>query len=391
MINYYSELELDSNLTIDELEEEIKALQKKWIRRQTSANQEKRHEAENKIQMIADAKDVLLDPASKRTYDDELYAYENQVVEQQQTQQTPTSGGYYHISDEEFEELVERYWVYADANDYSSALAQSQHLTTVAPDNFLSWFLHGYSNRQFGNNELSIGYFNKAIEMNPSHESSYVQLGVALLSLKRRNDAYQAFQKGLQINPNSEIAIRNTANLLLDDGQVDEAISLYEKLIELRNDDYSNELLAQAYYKKGEYALPHYESGYYFYEDDKIEYFIEQATKANELYPSDFYAKEIKNAQKAKRKTYDWSKITLLLIPLIFSELGFLSLVLFGVLIYFSVRPTWEINRRKNHGVKTTFDKISGVYTKTVGFAFVALIGIVFALFGASINTKKWT
>ena len=72
MVNYYLELELNSALSTAELDQALKKLSMKWRQRVNAPSLEARQEAERKVQMINEARNILLDEQKRAEYDDRL-------------------------------------------------------------------------------------------------------------------------------------------------------------------------------------------------------------------------------------------------------------------------------------------------------------------------------
>lgn len=389
MINYYSELNLDMSLSDDELEKEIKVLQKKWMNRSNSANQDKRHEAEKKIQLLSEAKEILTNYEKKQQYNLQLKKHNtDSSLNTNSGPQESTA----QLSEEEFKQKKSAILKLLNLKDYPTAITHGQQLTSLAPGNKDSWYLYGLTNRLFGNYDLAISHFNKALELDPTHGLSYLQLGHVYNTINQKKQAFSYYDRALKLNPNSIDCHRNMGVLLRDNGEYDEAFEHFTKLFELDPSEDSKQYMADIYFCKGRSVLYSDENNYYYYEEDKITYFIEMLTKSKEYSDDPFYDNEIQRATKASAKTYDWSKITLLTLPLfVIGGSEFLAFILLCAIIYFSIRPRWEINRRKNHGINMPFDTFAGFYTKSIGFFLVFMFSIIVAFIGISINTNDWT
>ncbi len=72
MINYYVELELNSASNSAELDVALKKLSMKWRQRMNAPSLDARQEAERKVQMINEARSILLDELKRAQYDDQL-------------------------------------------------------------------------------------------------------------------------------------------------------------------------------------------------------------------------------------------------------------------------------------------------------------------------------
>jgi type IV pilus assembly protein PilF len=114
----------------------------------------------------------------------------------------------------------------------------------------------GVQAQQAGNIQEALSEFQRAIQLDPDNAESRNALGILLhLSFKRPDEAIEHYQKAIEVRPNFSEARTNLANVYLDQGQYDQAIKLYEQVL---NDMlYPTPFIAQgnmgwAYYKKGD-------------------------------------------------------------------------------------------------------------------------------------------
>ncbi|MFL5344809.1 MAG: social motility TPR repeat lipoprotein Tgl [Hyalangium sp.] len=114
----------------------------------------------------------------------------------------------------------------------------------------------GVQAQQAGKIQEALSEFQRAVELDPDNADAQNALGILLhLSFRRHSDAIEHYQKALEVRPNFSEARTNLANVYLDQGQYDEAIKLYEQVL---NDMlYPTPFIAQgnlgwAYYKKGD-------------------------------------------------------------------------------------------------------------------------------------------
>jgi type IV pilus assembly protein PilF len=114
----------------------------------------------------------------------------------------------------------------------------------------------GVTAQQAGNVQEALSEFQRAVEMDPDNADAQNALGILLhLSYRRLGEAIEHYQRAIELRPNFSEARTNLANVFLDKGQYDEAIKLYEQVL---NDMlYPTPFIAQgnmgwAYYKKGQ-------------------------------------------------------------------------------------------------------------------------------------------
>ncbi len=116
----------------------------------------------------------------------------------------------------------------------------------------------GLQAQQSGSIPEALSEYQRAIALDPDNADARNALGILLhLSYRRHAEAIEHYQKALEVRPNFSEARTNLANVYLDQGQYDQAIKLYEQVL---NDMlYSTPFIAQgnmgwAYYKKGDTA-----------------------------------------------------------------------------------------------------------------------------------------
>ena len=88
MENYYRELNIAPTATEEEIKKAILRERRLWSNRTNAPDLERKQEAERKVALLANAEQVLLDPARKQQYD---HALRTAPVDQPQVNQVPVS------------------------------------------------------------------------------------------------------------------------------------------------------------------------------------------------------------------------------------------------------------------------------------------------------------
>ena len=88
-------------------------------------------------------------------------------------------------------------------------------------------------------------HFQKALEINPSFVEAHNNLGVLLAQQGQSAEAIRHFQKALELQPDCADAYNSVGNVLADQGHLAEAITNYQKALELNPD------FAAAHYNLG--------------------------------------------------------------------------------------------------------------------------------------------
>jgi tetratricopeptide (TPR) repeat protein len=119
------------------------------------------------------------------------------------------------------------------------------HTLACTPDNAVAHLNLGLALGTEGRLDEAIEHFQRASEISPNHPQAYNNLGNVLVWKGRPEDAIANFARAIQIQPDYAEAHNNLANMLAKKGQFAEAIAHYQKAIQL-NPDY-----ADAHYNLG--------------------------------------------------------------------------------------------------------------------------------------------
>ncbi len=85
-VNYYAVLDLDRDLSLDQLHEQLKQLRRKWTQKANAAsNTEARHKAEDMLSTLQDASEVFATEKSRASYDKKLQ--KSSVADQEAVEQ----------------------------------------------------------------------------------------------------------------------------------------------------------------------------------------------------------------------------------------------------------------------------------------------------------------
>jgi tetratricopeptide (TPR) repeat protein len=84
-----------------------------------------------------------------------------------------------------------------------------------------------------GRADEAITQFNKALEIQPGYAVAHNNLGNALLRLGRTSDSYAHLEKALEFDPRNVEAHNNMGNTLVQMGRTDEATAHYSKAVEI--------------------------------------------------------------------------------------------------------------------------------------------------------------
>jgi len=110
-------------------------------------------------------------------------------------------------------------------------------MTNKPPDDpklkIVEFLEQGNALYDLGKHEEAINAYNKAIELNPKLASAWYNKGVALTNQGKDDEAIVAYDKAIEIDPKHASAWYNKGNALYNIGKYEEAIIAYDKAIEI--------------------------------------------------------------------------------------------------------------------------------------------------------------
>ena len=123
-----------------------------------------------------------------------------------------------------------------------------QQALTIDPVHADSLFLMGLLAVEAGNGDLAVNWFARALGQSVKVEY-LVALGAVLRGLRRFDEASKAFDKAVQLNPESPQAWKSLANVLSEAGRTEESLLAWEHLLKLDPGD--NDAAYQCFEKRG--------------------------------------------------------------------------------------------------------------------------------------------
>lgn len=194
-VNLYEQLELDPSLSCQEMEKELKKLQKKWKSRQNAPTLEVRQDAEIKCKLIKEALEKLTDENKRAAYD-----YEARQNKNRKTETRPMPG-------KEKEKAAT-----LDYDDVDSILEVCHQLVAEENDNEL---------QRLTLNAIRHGIQNDVI---------YFYYGLTCSLQENYSEAERAYKLALELAPHHETYTQRYAEVLVNLKRHDEARNLYFEL-----------------------------------------------------------------------------------------------------------------------------------------------------------------
>jgi hypothetical protein len=80
-------------------------------------------------------------------------------------------------------------------------------------------------------------FYQKTIELNPSHAEAYCNIGIIFQNRGHLDQATNFYQKAIESNPHMATAFNNMGTAFQDKGQLDEAMTFYQRALQIDSND----------------------------------------------------------------------------------------------------------------------------------------------------------
>ena len=107
------------------------------------------------------------------------------------------------------------------------------NLSNLDPNYLNSYFKKGLALINLKKYEDAIESYNRAIELDPNFKEAYLNKGIAKFNLNKNEDAIECLNKAIELDPNLEEAYLCKAYALWNLRQYQDAIELFNKEIQL--------------------------------------------------------------------------------------------------------------------------------------------------------------
>lgn len=348
-VNYYAELNLDPGASQEELEEQLKKMRRIWISRaSTGANPAKRQEAEQKVVLIREATELLLDKKKREKYDRQLDQMGEAGTAEQQEFDEPATSNTSFLDNAALMDMLESCY---NNSQYNQAIAAANKLiengaADVATYRYLilCYTEKGEENRAYQTLEL----IKKAF---PDDPDALLLISMTLLRgvTGKEKEARPYLDRLIQMGYGEHIDVTALdIEYQIDCGNVEAAEQKTNAFISQngRNQDFCISI-ANAYVQAANKNATEYGGDVYFETKEDFNNFSSMIEKANDLYVFEGNDQLLKNYKKTTMVQGWWIGV---LCSLLYGYAAFsinswlLGIVCFafaGALIYYSRVPNW--------------------------------------------------
>ncbi|HYH86589.1 MAG TPA: tetratricopeptide repeat-containing serine protease family protein [Pyrinomonadaceae bacterium] len=107
------------------------------------------------------------------------------------------------------------------------------------------YYRSGLNSLWLGNYDSALGFFETAVNKNPSRAEAWIQVGFCKVKQGKNHDAIRAFEQALRLKPNSYEAINKLGDAYYHAGNYYKALEYYKHAVALRPD------MAEGFYNLG--------------------------------------------------------------------------------------------------------------------------------------------
>lgn len=348
MVNYYAELGLDRGLGISELEQQLKALKRKWTTRASSASStDKRQEAERMVALIKEASTTLLNKDSKAKYDRKLDKDPSGSQTAASSYESTAPIPDFSNTNAAFLDLMEQFY---NSGNYNQALAVANKVFESGTATVDIYRLSSLCYIEQGDNNGAYRILGNMRSAFPNDEEASMVFAIFCIRLlpehasEGQSCVVQLLKNGYQ--DNSTVAALDAECSLLS-GDVPLAEKKVSDYLSRNNNDQSyRQDMCGAFSRYADSFMTNYGGDNYFDSQEAFDNWAKYTKRALELYPDSGLKKQYDdNVAVVGGKQFvtdNWLGIACCaLYTLAFFPLG----ILLVAMIYFSIVPKWMIHR----------------------------------------------
>lgn len=344
-VDLYRELELDRSWSEEEIRKDLNEKQKIWIRRQGSCNDtEQSLLIDDILNKIMEARKFLCKEIKRKQYDKALdQAYKDGKIKDDTQEKLIT--------------LLEQARAYYRKGNIKLATKCAEEAIAGQVNDPGAYDLLARCYYEMSDYDKAIGAVDDGIRIfDDNLNLHWLGARIATIGSKDFDDAQRRINVLIEKAPENSIGHSEQIYLHLRKGDEDLAFQEIDTYIEAHPDDES--------FKKGvAYDLDAYSNNCFYYDEtdnttfiaDKESYekCLKLRTKASEIYQDEHTNNQLENAKYFGQKKWNsWNMESIksltglgILFFLLSPQIGLVFLAIDAVLIYFSFRPYWQINK----------------------------------------------
>lgn len=361
MVNYYEEFNLDPNMSGEDICAALFQEKKKWIHRQNANDLNKRQLAEQKIALIEEAAVIFSDKLKRDQYDLKMLKGkkkagakgQQQTAQQNYDQNAGAQSDSQEAHDSNIETIIANAKSYYESGNSNNTIAYCNRMIGSGAD---SPYLYNYLGLAYWENDNvkeAIDTFLKAVSIYPQEPLFCANLASVLM--KANGDYATAkpyIDRALSMDPNNSYYLGLEATYMFCTGDVDAAeAKIQQHLADYPNDQEYKQQISEVYISYSDKFLVECQNGgAYIPSQQAYDSILYYRNKAKAILPTSRIQNLISVIEERGKRTFNKDNLKgigclVLLGAVFFPSLLLLWLILAGVLVYFSYKPNWLIEK----------------------------------------------
>lgn len=267
-VDYYEILEVSPDASQEEIRAAISRQRRVWVRRQSSADPERRTAAEQRVRDIDQAEKTLLDPRARSGFDAERQrgqpAPEPSRQEQRRppTRQPSPAPGSQPFAEETPEHWLDRARSYLRQGNPGAAARAAELATRLDPSNVDAWLLYGLA---LTDNDLLVDAevaFAEAVRIDPTNTSARRELGLLHVDQREWRQAANELEYVLRDHPDDVYVRAGLGEAYIHTGRAEPGLAMLERVhAEQPDDEVVKAALANGWYEQAMAGLSEVDAG----------------------------------------------------------------------------------------------------------------------------------
>ncbi|TDW66188.1 J domain-containing protein [Kribbella pratensis] len=215
-VDFYQVLQIPATAGVDAIRSAVTKQRRQWVKRQSSADPDRRAEAEARVREIDRAEKVLLDQTARAAFDRER-------TSQRPQQETPTStpGNW-----------IDKAREYLLADNPAAANYAAKEAIGKEGNDAEAWFLRAHSSFLLGNGRDAGFEFTEAIRLRPDCALYHYGFAEAFAAQELWREALTEYDQALRLDPGNPEYRTAIAIVHLQDDRPGTALEIMEALVQ---------------------------------------------------------------------------------------------------------------------------------------------------------------
>ncbi|MGH3096646.1 MAG: tetratricopeptide repeat protein [Streptosporangiales bacterium] len=244
-LDYFEALGIPRGAAAEEISRRVKQELRTWQKRTSNPDLARRQEAEKKVQLLSEAKEVLLDDARRAAYLRRLERGPSEPEPEPRPEPAPQPGGQPAPAPRQRPapqppqdgiDWVGQAFDYLAKRDHRSAVYAAREARERDPRSAAAWSVLARANLGLGNADDALFEMQRAIELAPNYLQFHLDLGGIHEALGQWDDAAGVYSSAADLDRSDERPRLAAANAWMQAGKPAQARPVLEDIVERGHD-----------------------------------------------------------------------------------------------------------------------------------------------------------